>query len=74
MEDDDYWEKKATAVSEWFEQIPEPELVGSLDEACYTVTEMGLLGDYYFQPETAITAWKLVESVRLNEFPKEFCM
>lgn len=75
-EDNDlYWETKAKAANAFLFNGHDPEVSG-LGEACYTVSEMGLMFDgSSVDYDDAIKIWKMVENLRKNGgFPKELVM
>lgn len=75
-EDNDlYWETKAKAANAFLFNGHDPEVSG-LSEACYTVSEMGLMFDgSSVDYDDAIKIWKMVENLRKNGgFPKELVM
>lgn len=54
----------------------DPSLIGRLDQAVYTVSELNLWPDYVHSVSTeqAIMCWKIVEKMRIAEFPKDLTL
>lgn len=62
-------------VQDFFE-TEDPTLVGKLYDAVFTISELSLWPDYVHSVSTeqAIMCWKIVEKMRITEFPKDLTL
>ena len=68
------WEEHKRQVDNFFTDY-EPDLVGDLSEALYTVDELGLWpDDGTVSMEQALFCWSIVEKMRTYKFPDELRM
>jgi len=69
------WDEHKEQVEAFFEQ-PDPVLKGKLDEALYSMSELGLWLDDVdsMSVEQALRVWKVVEKLRSTEFPPDLRM
>lgn len=68
------WEEHKRQVDNFLNDY-EPDLVGNLSEALYTVNELGLWpDDVTVSMKQALFCWNIVEKMRTHEFPDELRM
>lgn len=75
--DYDTWKQiRWTKINALFHSIPDPELIGNLDDALYTMSEMGFWPDEIdsISKDQAILCWKIIERLRQQTFPKNLRM
>lgn len=70
MEHDEHRQQVQT-----FFEFDHPKLVGNLNEAIYTMNELGLWpDDVEVSEEQVLKCWEVVETMRRKRFPVDLCM